>query len=217
MPRSAAAAFRHEGGASDHRDEIEHESSVQLERKRTLALEARLMSDVQSEPDAWAAVAIEDAQMEDAEALLALQRVAYRSEAALYDAWDIPPLVQNLASLREDLARQVVLVATLADPDGARRIVGSVRARLAGGTCHIGRLIVHPEHQGRGIGTQLMHAIEARYPQAERYELFTGHLSEGNLRLYVRLGYTLCREERMSRKLTLLYLEKRNAPLPDEE
>ncbi|MBN1401547.1 MAG: GNAT family N-acetyltransferase [Anaerolineae bacterium] len=147
--------------------------------------------------------------MEDAEAILALQRLAYRSEAALYDEWDIPPLVQNLASMREDLERQVVLVATTGAPNRVRRIIGSVRARLAGGTCHIGRLIVHPDHQGRGIGTQLMHAIEARFPEAERYELYTGHLSEGNLRLYVRLGYTLCREAQVSRKLTLLYLEKR--------
>jgi ribosomal protein S18 acetylase RimI-like enzyme len=67
--------------------------------------------------------------------------------------------------------------------------VGSVRGRLEGDTCHIGRLVVHPRLQRRGIGARLMREIEGRFPKARRYELFTGHLSEGNLRLYRRLGY----------------------------
>jgi hypothetical protein len=34
-----------------------------------------------------------------------------------------------------------------------------------------------------------MRAIEERMAEAERYELSVGHLSEGNLRPYRRLGY----------------------------
>jgi hypothetical protein len=53
-----------------------------------------------------------------------------------------------------------------------------------------------------------MREIEASFPEAERYELFAGHLSEGNLRLYRRLGYEEFREEAISPALRLVYLEK---------
>jgi hypothetical protein len=53
-----------------------------------------------------------------------------------------------------------------------------------------------------------MRAIEEDFAAADRYELFTGHLSENNLRLYRRLGYTGFREEVVSPQLRLVYLEK---------
>jgi len=56
-------------------------------------------------------------------------------------------------------------------------IIGSVRAEQSGETCAIGRVIVHPSCQRQGIGSCLMQAIEARFPSARRYELFTGEKS----------------------------------------
>jgi hypothetical protein len=53
-----------------------------------------------------------------------------------------------------------------------------------------------------------MRAIEEHFVTAKRYELFTGHLSEGNLRLYRWLGYTEFRKETVSPQLQLVYLEK---------
>jgi ribosomal protein S18 acetylase RimI-like enzyme len=85
-----------------------------------------------------------------------------------------------------DLQRQVFLTAK--GENG--RVVGSVRAFSKDGTCFIGRLIVHPDLQRHGIGTRLMRAVEARFQDKERYELFTGNKSGGgNIRLYERLGY----------------------------
>jgi hypothetical protein len=78
------------------------------------------------------------------------------------------------------------------------RLVGSVRARETDGVCQIGRLIVDPRTQGHGAGTMLMRHIEAAFPQARVFELFTGSRSEGNLRLYERLGYTRTREKVVS-------------------
>jgi len=83
-----------------------------------------------------------------------------------------------------------------------------VRAREMYGTCHIGRLVVSPPAQGRGIGTRLMQEIEASFPSARRFELFTGSRSEGNLRLYRRLGYLPCREQSTPNGVTLVFLEK---------
>ncbi|NJL72790.1 MAG: GNAT family N-acetyltransferase, partial [Candidatus Competibacteraceae bacterium] len=89
-----------------------------------------------------------------------------------------------------------------------RSDIGSVRARAEAGTCHIGRLIVHPDRQNQGIGRQLMAAIEARFPEAQRFELFTGDRSGKNLGLYAKLGYREFKREPLGDRVTLVYLEK---------
>jgi ribosomal protein S18 acetylase RimI-like enzyme len=150
---------------------------------------------------------IQDAAADAAE-ILALQKLAYLSEAALYDDYTIPPLTQTLESMLQDIESQVVLVAVLGD-----RIVGSVRARQQGDTCYIGRLIVHPEHQNRGIGASLMRAIENRFSEAQRFELFTGDRSTKNLYFYRKLGYEVTRPGSLPNNVTLVYLQKdNNAP-----
>jgi ribosomal protein S18 acetylase RimI-like enzyme len=140
----------------------------------------------------------------DAAAIHELQRLAYRSEAELYGDWSIPPLVELLAATELAVAEMLVLKATISG-----RIVGAVRGRLESDTCHVGRLIVHPEAQGRGIGTQLMRALEEATPAARRYELFTGERSARNLHLYAKLGYRKFRTAPLSPQVTLVFLEKR--------
>ena len=146
---------------------------------------------------------VREASFGDAEKVLTLQRLCYRSEAELYDDWDIPPLTQTLESLRSEYETSCILAAYLGS-----EVVGSVRGRLVNGTCHIGRLIVHPRLQRLGLGARLMREIEARFADSYRYELFTGHLSEDNLRLYRRLGYTETRRETVTPSLRLVYLSK---------
>jgi GNAT superfamily N-acetyltransferase len=148
-------------------------------------------------------VSVERATVEDAQEILALQKLAYLSEAAIYGEYGIPPLTQSLEELRADFERQVFLKAAL---DG--RIIGSVRAHEREGTCFVGRLIVHPDSQNWGTGSRLMGEIEAVFAQARRFELFTGHRSERNLYLYQKLGYRPFRREQVTAALTLVYLEK---------
>lgn len=144
------------------------------------------------------------AGVEDAAAILALQKLAYESEARLYDDWQLPPLTQTLDSLQAEFASALVLEAL----DG-ERLVGAVRARETEGTCHVGRLIVSPQLQGRGIGTRLLRSVEAAFPLVQRFELFTGSRSESNIRLYERLGYRRLREQVLSPAVTLVFMEKR--------
>jgi ribosomal protein S18 acetylase RimI-like enzyme len=146
---------------------------------------------------------IEDAVVDDAEEILQLQKLAYQSEAAIYDDYTIPPLVQSLEGMLTDLRKQIVLKIMI---DG--KIIGSVRGHVQDGTGYIGRLIVHPQFQNRGTGTQLIKAIEERLAQAKRYELFTGHKSERNIYLYKKLGYSQFRTEKINDGLTQVYLEK---------
>ena len=122
----------------------------------------------------------------------------------LYNDFALPPLVQTLDELIQDFREHAFLKAL---SDG--KIVGSVRGRFESDTCFISRLIVHPDYQNKGIGKKLMHAIESRFSNARRYELFTGHKSEKNLALYTRLGYREFARKPQGANVTLICLEKR--------
>jgi ribosomal protein S18 acetylase RimI-like enzyme len=153
---------------------------------------------------------IERATPQDAAEVLALQKLAYQSEAAIYNDDAIPPLVQTLEETLDDFSRQVVLKIV----DGGR-IIGSVRAYEQDGTCFIGKLIVHPECQNRGLGTRLLHEIEAIHDRAARFELFTGNKSGKNLYLYRKVGYVPFREQAISERVSLIFLEKKGKPPND--
>jgi GNAT superfamily N-acetyltransferase len=145
---------------------------------------------------------IRQAEPADAGELLTLQRAAYLAEGAQYRTFDLPPLTETLAEVRAAIGAVLVLKAL-----AGTRIVGAVRARFDGETCHVGRLAVAPDRQGEGIGTALLRAVEQRAPATvRRFELFTGRHSEANLRLYRRLGYV---DLPHSDHPMLVYLEKR--------
>ena len=146
---------------------------------------------------------IERAVPSDAGEILTLQRAAYVSEAQLYGDPYIPPLVESLEQVRKVVEGALVLKAI-----DAGRIVGAVRGRLSGTTCLVGRLVVAPDRQGQGVGTALLRALHEQMPEATAFDLFTGHLSEGNLRLYRRLGYRETSRERMDDHLTMVYLRR---------
>jgi ribosomal protein S18 acetylase RimI-like enzyme len=142
---------------------------------------------------------IETATENDAQGILDLQKLAYQSEAAIYNDYTIAPLKQSLPEMLADIQKQTVLKAL----EGSR-IIGSVRGRVQDETCYIGRLIVHPDFQGQGLGTRLIQAIEAQFSQAKRFELFTGHRSERNLHLYQKLGYSVFRREKANEGLVMV-------------
>lgn len=146
---------------------------------------------------------IETADINDAEAILQLQRAAFQSEAQLYNDFEISPLTETLSQLKALFDNHVFLKATI---DG--RIVGSVRANINNGSCHIGRLIVDPQYQNQGIGTQLLAEIERKYPACRRFELFTGIKSQRNIRLYEKAGYRAFKTQSASNKLSLICFEK---------
>lgn len=148
-------------------------------------------------------IILERATVQDVEAILQLQMLAYQQEAAIYNNYEIPPLLQTLQDLKEEFQTHTFLVA-----HSGHEIVGSVRALCRDGRCHVGRLIVHPTQQRRGLGSRLMTAIEAAFPEAQCYELFTGHRSEGNLRLYNRLGYREFKRVPAAPGLEIVFLQK---------
>ncbi|MCT4356738.1 GNAT family N-acetyltransferase [Streptomyces sp. Je 1-79] len=154
-------------------------------------------------------VTISVADAQDAEHILKLQYLCYQSEAELYGDYSIEPLTQTLDALRTELAQGHGLVARLGD-----EVVASVRGRVdEAGTVRIAKLIVHPRMRRHGLGGRLLDAIEGHFagdptPTAKRFQLFTGHRSEGNLRLYRSKGYEQVAVREIGPRLTLVTLEK---------
>ena len=146
---------------------------------------------------------IKIANVSDAEEILSLQKLAYRSEAEIYNDFNIPPLLQTLGEIKKDFENQFFLKAIV---EG--KIIGSVRAFEKKGTCFVGRLIVHPDFQNRGIGTKLINEIEKIFYTSERVELFTGDKSERNLYLYQKLGYQIFKTARITDQTMIVFLEK---------
>lgn len=152
------------------------------------------------------------ADQADAAAILDLQKLAYRSEAVLCNDYSIPPLVQTLDELLLEFQSKTVIKAT-----EGNRIIGSVRACTQDGAGYIGKLIVHPDKQGNGIGSRLLKEAEITCGIVEYWELFTGAKSERNLRLYRKHGYKENHRQAISDTLSLVYLRKRNSPPQDSE
>lgn len=148
---------------------------------------------------------ITKAEKEDLRDILELQYLAYQSEAAIYNDYNIPPLKQTLNEVEREFEKGVILKA--ADESGS--IIGSVRAFCENGSVYIGKLIVHPKHRRQGIGTALLSEIEAVFP-GQRYELFTGSKSAENIALYERLGYKIFMTKKIDGNLEFVYLEKRS-------
>ena len=148
---------------------------------------------------------IKKALYSDLKEILALQKLAYQSEAELYYDYTIPPLTQSLEEIRKDFENQLFLKAVI---EG--KIVGSVRAYEEDGICHIGRLFVHPEYQNRGIGKKLMKRIENHFSSSDKYSLFTGKRSKKNIYFYESQGYKRVKEEKLKGEVVLVFLEKEN-------
>ena len=139
----------------------------------------------------------------DAADILALQKLSYLSEAEIYDDHELPPLTQTLGEIAAEMLESVTLKLV-----ASGRIIGSVRARETDEVVRIGRLIVHPDFQGRGHGRRLLAAIEKEFPDASCFELFTGHRSERNLHLYRSHGYADHHTEELNSRVSLVYLRK---------
>lgn len=147
---------------------------------------------------------IQKADISDAPEILSLQKLAYQSEAQIYNNFTIPPLTQTLEEVQDKFKDHIFLKAV---EDG--RIIGSIRANaMDSESVYIGRLIVHPDHQNQGTGTKLMDEIEECFADFKRFELITGHKSSKNISIYQKRGYNIFKREKYSDNLYLLYMEK---------
>ncbi|WP_163103175.1 GNAT family N-acetyltransferase [Peribacillus alkalitolerans] len=146
------------------------------------------------------------ATVEDATAILSIQKLAYVSEAEIYGNYEIEPLMQTVSDVEKAFDTHLILKYLLNDI-----LVGSVRAYEKDGTCYIGKLMVHPDFQNRGIAKELMKEIESLFEDA-RFELFTGSESKKNISFYEKIGYKGYKTEKLAREDTVFLFMEKTAP-----
>jgi ribosomal protein S18 acetylase RimI-like enzyme len=116
-----------------------------------------------------------------AQAVLQLQRLAYRVEAELIGSDGIPPLWETLEELRT--CGEQFLSALVKG-----NLVGAISWRFSADTIDIHRLVVHPAHFRRGIATALVHGALDE-PTAKRAIVQTGAHNAPAAALYLREGF----------------------------
>jgi tRNA (guanine37-N1)-methyltransferase len=154
------------------------------ERRPDLLHPSQLLGDVE----------LRSAEPADAGELYTLQRACWVQELQANPGVPIPALEESYADLQRWITTDTVLVAR-----AAGRLVGAVRASRHDGPdgplWDIGRLMVAPDLQGRGLGRTLLEQIEALAPaDAVGYVLFTGSGSVRNQAMYKKAGYRLVGE-----------------------
>jgi ech hydrogenase subunit C len=143
------------------------------------------------------------ADKDDVPEILALQKVAYQSEAEIYDDDSLPALQQSLDEIGADFDRMLFLKAVV---NG--KIIGSVRGCADLTSAYVSRVAVHPYFWGRGIARRLISDVERQFPAVQRYEAFTGHKSTRNIRTFGKLGYRMFKTEPYTPAVTWVYMQK---------
>ena len=123
---------------------------------------------------------------DDYEAILDIQRRAYRQKEAPLYGENIPPLKETPATLADEVAGgKTILVGV-----NNGRVVASLRMKpLEDGSMYWGRLSVDPDLQGKGIGQRMALAVEDFSPAANGFVLDCGDRSDENMHIYSKLGY----------------------------
>ena len=123
----------------------------------------------------------------DAAELLTLQRACWVQEQQANPGVEIPAHQESLADVQAWMREWTTLVLR-----AGVRLIGAARAHRDGDTWDIGRIMVAPDLQGRGIGRLLLTRIEQTAPEGVReFLLFTGAGSVRNIRMYKKAGYRL--------------------------
>ena len=143
------------------------------------------------------------AVLEDAPSMFDLQQRAFAEEGRRSGSRDIPPLAERVDSMIEHIRSQTALVAR-----DSGKLVGSVRGIVSGPVCTIRALAVDLGHQGLGIGSALLAALENALPAVAKFDLTTNTVMEGNVPFYERHGYRVTELTRHSDLITLAQMTK---------
>jgi GNAT superfamily N-acetyltransferase len=141
---------------------------------------------------------------DDAGEALTVQRAAFVAEARVYGTVEIPPLVETLDQIRQEIATTVTAGAF-----AGSRLVGSARLTVDGTIGWISRVAVAPDQQGGGIGGALLEWLEAAAPPPVTvFQLCAGGKSDANVAMYERRGYREFERRRDSAGVELVCLRK---------
>lgn len=146
---------------------------------------------------------IETANIKDVPELLELQYKAFGPICKLLNWEDAPNMKETVEQAAEEFPKYLTLKVC----DGDSHIIGSVRGNVTDGSLFIGRLMVLPEHQGKGLGKALLREIQARMKHSRTW-LCTCKEVDSSYTLYEREGFTTYATEPVSEGISWAYMEK---------
>ena len=119
---------------------------------------------------------IREAHVEDIDQLLAIEEYCYDNP------WP-------RETFEEEIGNGDVGLGLVAEEEGM--IVGFLTGMVVARELHLHNMAVHPDHQGQGIGRQLMEAVDA-YSREGDFQRMTLEVRQDNAiarRLYLNLGF----------------------------
>jgi len=143
------------------------------------------------------------ATIQDVPELLELQHQTFGPQCIELGWEDAPPMTESLEQAYEDFAQYM----TLKVQNDEGRIIGSIRGNVTEGSLYMGRLMVLPEYQRRGIGKQLFGEIQ-RLLVHNRAWLCTCKQVPAPYEFYLREGFRPFKNEIVGPGLTWVYMEK---------
>ena len=143
------------------------------------------------------------AKITDAAAMHELQQLAFAEEGRRSGTREIPPLLEDVASIVQHIEHEIALVAVRDET-----LVGCVRGVMGEHAYTIRALLVHPSCQGQGFGSTLLKSLEAALPAPTRIDLVTNTAMEGNVPFYERHGYRVTERTTPIPGITLAHMSK---------
>ncbi|MCQ2203608.1 MAG: GNAT family N-acetyltransferase [Bacteroidales bacterium] len=102
---------------------------------------------------------IETATIDDMKELLELQKRAFKPVAETLKCEEIPQMMDTLENCIAEFGKDTIL-KMLSDDN---KIIGSVRGNVNDGSLYIGRLMIDPKYQGKGLGRKLQRKLESMF------------------------------------------------------
>lgn len=135
--------------------------------------------------------------------VLALQMKAYLREAEIIGFQEIPPLKDTISTLQ-------TCGESFVGCYEEEELVGAVAYEQRGDTVTICRMMVHPDHHRKGIGSALLSHVLAMHRHASRITVSTGTANEPAVRLYAKHGFVPRERHAIAPGITLTEMVKEN-------
>ena len=159
-------------------------------------------------------ITIRETHPSEAEELIEIQKAAF---LPLYEKYHDPgnPCLRGVEDILIRLNENYRHFTILADG----KIVGAIFYRVHGkwfpdtfledGEYYLGRLYIHPDHQGKGIAPKAIKLAEKQFPDAKRFYVDFPADMDKNRRCYEKAGYSdMNLSLQVEQNLTLTFYKK---------
>lgn len=143
------------------------------------------MKHCQSDSAPLAGVSLRRASSADAGPILVLQRCCWSQVAIQNKSLEVPALHETLQEVQAWISDWEVLLA-----EHRNRVIAAARGRQRGLQWEVGRIMVAPDYEGRGLGRWILAQCEqVAPPECKRCFLFTAQGNTRGIEIYKRSGY----------------------------